>query len=190
MHFRVCASFLAVGSLCVLNGVRGKLLDTRTFPIVDLGYATHRPTFTNATESGQRLDIYKNIRFAHPPTGDLRFRKPKTPPPAQDGIQCGEQPEEETVCISSIPKEYPFPGFNGTSFGHDDCLFLDVYVPEGTKPGDKLPVLQWILGSAYTFSSKDWINPLGLHDGSSRPGQRFISVVNNYRYVPVFKTRR
>ena len=81
----------------------------------------------------------------------------------------------------------PFPLLSGKTWGSEDCLFLNVIVPEGVKEGDKVPVLHWVLGSAYVFGGKDWTGfgietsglfnrPLGLPD-------RFIIVTHNYRYV-------
>jgi carboxylesterase type B len=151
--------------------------------IVDLGYARHRPTHTNTTKSGQNVLSYMNIRFAQPPTGPLRFKKPVVPPHYSEGIQDGLYPPLFTDCISAAPPVVPFPGINGTAWGHEDCLFLNVLVPEGVKPGDDVPVLHWITGSAYAFGGKDtFLGPLGLIDGiKANPEQRFIFVASNYR---------
>jgi len=98
--------------------------------LVNLGYAKHLPTYVNTTASGQRVAIYKNIRFANSPTGDLRFRAPNTTLPRVDSVQDGRMPGQSTDCIASMPAYIPFPG-NGSTWGREDCLFLDVYVPEG-----------------------------------------------------------
>lgn len=153
--------------------------------IVDLGYARHRPTYTSTTASGQKILSYMNIRFAQPPTGPLRFKRPVTPPPCTAGIQNGSYPPFFTDCISSAPPYAPFPGLNGTTWGHEDCLFLNVLVPDGVGPGDNVPVLHWIVGSAYAFGSKDlFLHPLGLFDGvNNNPGEKFIYVASNYRFA-------
>ncbi|KAH9984344.1 Alpha/Beta hydrolase protein [Xylariaceae sp. FL0662B] len=149
--------------------------------LVDLGYAKHVPTFINTTATGKKVAIYKNIRFANPPTGDLRFRKPDTDLPKTEGIQDGNVPWASLDCISSAPPGSPFAGMNGTTWGHEDCLFLDVYVPEGVKPWDKVPVLHYLFGSAFAFGSKDVLfNPLGLFDLANKD-EKFIFVTNNYR---------
>ena len=157
---------------------------------MELGYAKHVPTFVNATDSGKNVTIYKNIRYGNPPIGNLRFRKPDTKLPRQDGIQDGHVPWRSRSCISTVPAGAPFPDINGTTWGHEDCLFLDVYVPKGVKPGDKVPVLHMFHGSAYTFLDKeatDFFNPIGLFDGSEEENT-FIFVMNNYRLVhPVKK---
>ncbi|UNI16019.1 hypothetical protein JDV02_002496 [Purpureocillium takamizusanense] len=151
--------------------------------LVDLGYAKHVPTYVNTTASGQRVAIYKNIRFARAPTDDLRFRAPDANLPHVDGVQDGKVPWQSTDCIASAPAFAPFPAINGTTWGREDCLFLDVYVPEGVRPGDNVPVLHNFHGSAYAFGNKEmFMNPMGLFDLMHRQSLgKFIVVGNNYR---------
>jgi carboxylesterase type B len=155
------------------------------FPNIDLGYAVHAVTSINITASGLQIANYNNIRYAQPPTGKLRFRKPATPPPHAHGILNGTE-YISTDCVSSAPSEIPFPGINGTYWGSEDCLFLNVQVPEGVKEGDNLPVIHWIHGSAYAFGSKDnyytRVDAFGLFDRASEVfGEKFIFVASNYR---------
>ncbi|KAE8381133.1 Alpha/Beta hydrolase protein [Aspergillus bertholletiae] len=159
------------------------VITAQSFPQIDLGYAIHTPTFINTTTSGTKIGLYNNIRFAQPPTGSRRFRNPVTPPPHEDGIQDGRDRLLISDCVSAVPPQAPFPGINGTSWGHEDCLFLNVWVPEGVREGDNVPVLHWLHGSAFAFGSKDlfgdgmgvygWVSSaheemdanVGLHDG-------------------------
>ena len=151
--------------------------------LVDLGYAKHVPTLVNETSSGRKVRIYKNIRFANPPTGEIRFRLPDTDLPAVEGIQDGKAPDLANDCISSAPAAAPYPPYNGTTWGKEDCLFLDVYVPDDVQPGDDVPVLLWFVGSAFAFGSKDmFVSPMGLFDRVD-DDTKFIYVANNYRYV-------
>lgn len=159
--------------------------NAQVFPPIDLGYAIHAPTFVNTTKLGIRVGLYNNIRFAQPPTGDLRFRKPRLPPPQETGIQDGRHRLFRSDCVSAAPREVPFPGINGSTWGQEDCLFLNVWVPQGVQPGrDKVPVVHWLYGSAYAFGSKDWlVDGMALMDRIQRPEERFIYVASNYRYV-------
>ncbi|KAF3481766.1 uncharacterized protein GIQ15_04525 [Arthroderma uncinatum] len=156
----------------------------KAFPPVDLGYAIHKPTYINITASGLSVAKYNNIRFAQPPVGDLRFRKPKTPPPQTHGVQDGSQ-YPSTDCVSSAYAGVPFPGLNGTTWGQEDCLFVNVQVPDGIKEGDQVPVLHWIHGSGYAFGSKDTVgitvDPEGLFDNLRKSDEKFIFVTSNYR---------
>ncbi|KAK6543385.1 hypothetical protein TWF694_000133 [Orbilia ellipsospora] len=153
------------------------------FPVVDLGYARHAPTLVNQTILYNiSYATYANIRFAQPPTGELRFRAPKLPPPKSSTIQNGSYPRNSTDCLISIPPDLPIaPGTNGTSWGSEDCLFLTVKVPEGLA-GQKVPVLHWLYGGGYLFGgSSDWAgNPAGLFEEMD-PNEKFITVSSNYR---------
>jgi carboxylesterase type B len=64
---------------------------------------------------------------------------------------------------------------------------LNVVVPEGVKEGDKVPVLHWVVGSAYAFGGKDWtgfgINTHGLFNRPLNLSNQFIIVTHNYRYA-------
>ncbi|PGH06545.1 hypothetical protein AJ79_06484 [Helicocarpus griseus UAMH5409] len=158
---------------------------TDPFPTVDLGYATHVPTYINETSSGFRYANYNNIRFAEPPLGALRFRRPKTPPPKQYGIQNGSAPRFATDCVSAVPGIFPDLGIGTRSWGREDCLFLNVRVPEGAKEGDNLPVIHWVHGSAFVYGSKDFKEAVGdgsgLYDDLDPSSQKFIYVASNYR---------
>ncbi|KAK2781178.1 hypothetical protein FQN52_001759 [Onygenales sp. PD_12] len=173
------ASLLALLSLVLPQPAHGKDVP---FPPIDLGYAVHVPTYVNSTASGLKFADYKNIRFAKPPLGDLRFRKPEIPPPKQEGVQNGSAAPFFRDCVSSVPPELAVPGLNGTTWGQEDCLFLNVRVPEGVKEGDNVPVLHWIFGGGYTYGSKDTgYDAVGVYDDMECPDQKFIYVASNYR---------
>lgn len=158
---------------------------------VDLGYARHQVTHQNLTNAGHRVNVYKNIRFAEPAQ---RFRRPVFPPaPDEPGVVRSGNYSQDTRCVSAVPQgaEVLFPGLNGTVFGREDCLFLDVYVPgdlachlsaAATSHGAGVPVLHWLHGSAYAFGSKELgFTPLGLFDELLSQGKPFVLVVSNYR---------
>lgn len=149
-----------------------------------------------------QLYVFKNIRFAAPPVGNLRWAKP-APPPQQSGVQDGSY---GPICVQA-----PLPGLQLTGPGADspigeafnkylggipvpsfkeaseDCLFLDVYVPAKAveNPSLRLPVISWFYGGAYTFGAKDQVEPvLPLYDGTGllqQSGGNVIFVVSNYR---------
>lgn len=156
-----------------------------SFPVVDLGYARHAPTSVNTTKTNITYATYRNIRFAQPPVGDLRFKRPVTPPPASNGIQNGIVPQNSTNCIQTVPHWLvPAPGLNGTTWGSEDCLFVDVYVPDGVSmasAGTGLPVLHWIYGGGFFIGAKDTGNdPSSLYEVMN-PDEKFIVVASNYR---------
>lgn len=171
--------------LCALSAACTRAATTaQPFPNVDLGYAVHAPTFINTTASGLRVASYKNIRYAQPPTQERRFLYAQTPPPQETGIVDGSE-YQSTDCVSSAPSTVPYPGINGTNWGQEDCLFLNVQVPYGVKEGDNLPVIHWLHGSAYAFGSKDnpytSVDPIGLYTRLNQTEEKFIFVASNYR---------
>ncbi|KAK3939102.1 putative esterase and lipase [Diplogelasinospora grovesii] len=121
---------------------------------------------------------FKNIRFAAPPVGSLRWAKP-APPTVNTTLQDGSYGPQCEV-LGGLP----VPIFAG---GDEDCLFLDVYVPGKAlkNPNLRLPVVVWIYGGAYVFGSKDSLQPdLPFYDGSGMMGQagnNMIFVAMNYR---------
>ncbi|KAK2871625.1 hypothetical protein FQN49_002997 [Arthroderma sp. PD_2] len=179
------ASYLLLLTLPSLSAAGYPNKDATPFPKVDLGYAAHIPTYVNETSSGLKYANYNNIRFAQPPLGPLRFRRPKTPPPKEPGVKNGSAPRFATDCVSAIPNIFPEQGVPSRSWGHEDCLFLNVRVPEGVKEGDNVPVIHWIHGSGYAYGSKDLGNVTGdgrgLFEDMDRSTQKFIYVASNYR---------
>jgi carboxylesterase type B len=88
--------------------------------------------------------VFKNIRFAAPPVGELRWAKP-APPARVTGVQDGS---EGRACTQSGAT--PRPGIPLTTSG-EDCLFLDLTVPaKAIRDATlKLPVMAWFYGGAY-----------------------------------------
>ncbi|KAI9706591.1 MAG: hypothetical protein M1836_003598 [Candelina mexicana] len=179
--------------------------DPRDLPVVDLGYTWQRASFF---ESNERLFVFNNIRFGEPPVGDLRFAAPVE---AKQNltIQTGE---DERICIQGYPTWTQLGAqwiplyLSGNTAGiegflanpplldptkippmgpteTEDCLFLDVVVPQAifankTESG-LAPVLVWIYGGGYAFGHKKAnANPYGLID---RSGDGIVYVAINYR---------
>ncbi|KAI9712910.1 MAG: hypothetical protein M1812_006779 [Candelaria pacifica] len=181
-------------------------------PTVDLGYGLWKASIN---ETGRYYN-FSNIRYAQPPVGNLRFGAP-LPPLAnrtsvndgQDGRVCPQGSvqwsSERALFIQSYFSaasnisdftKIPPPGINpkGTPPGqadgraNEDCLFLDVIVPEGIYNGSnarKAPVMVWLFGGGFYSGSKDSQgNPAGLVSQSvsgpaSSPGAIFVAI--NYR---------
>lgn len=119
---------------------------------------------------------FSNIRYAAPPVGELRFRAP-TPPAVnrssvQDGLETRMCPQSyppwmatigwvpDYLQSGTIPNNTvtaSVPSNNSSSAAprdpsqSEDCLFLDVMVPqsvfESAGRGDGAPVLVWIYGT-------------------------------------------
>ncbi len=79
-----------------------------------------------------------SIRYAAPPTGDLRWQAPQPPPKAKCIQPAKKQPP---ICPQTgafgTPAVYGFK----SGPGNEDCLYLNVYAaPNATD----LPVMVWI----------------------------------------------
>lgn len=119
---------------------------------------------------------WKGVRYAAPPTGDLRFRAPQPPQPWTGVADAGR--------FGSVCPQPPVPNFPldlGAPQG-EDCLFVNVWAPSGTAPGDDKPVMVWLHGGAYVLGSSS--QP--LYDGRRLASSGDVVVVSlNYR-VGVF----
>lgn len=91
---------------------------------------------------GHRAWTYLGIPYARPPVGDLRFAPPDVdPPPAWDGVRNGSA--HMPACIQDQPaRQHPvhrlFAAFASPTAAQlrtsEDCLYLNVYRPEGKPP--------------------------------------------------------
>jgi hypothetical protein len=110
---------------------------------VDLGYAIYIGAHNNVTG----LNVWKGIRYAAPPTGGLRWQAPQ--PPLTD-----REPILATNYGWSCPQTNPALVGTLWSARSEDCLFLNVWVPDSIKrvnstPTSKLPVFVSIHGGGY-----------------------------------------
>ena len=80
---------------------------------------------------------YAGIPYAKPPVGELRFRDPVPAEPWDGVFQADHYEKDPMQDYMQRPR---------TEFS-EDCLYLNVWVPKG---GEKLPVMIWIPGGAYS----------------------------------------
>ena len=105
---------------------------------LNLPYATYGPAYYN---SSGRFYIFRNVRFAAPPLGELRWASPA-------------EPQNETGVQDGTYGPSCFQEATSSTAQSEDCLFLDVYVP-GYAVQDpsayQLPVLFFLYGGGYCF---------------------------------------
>ena len=113
---------------------------------------TQNGTVTGITAEG--MNEFLGIRYAAPPTGDLRWQPPQPVPAAMAthtatafGPHCAQAASPYGVASNS-----------------EDCLYLNVYVPAGTRPANAkpLPVMFWIHGGALVVGESDSYDPVRL----------------------------
>ncbi|XP_069125447.1 uncharacterized protein [Argopecten irradians] len=93
---------------------------------------------------------FRNIPYAKPPVGDLRFEKTVPIEPwtdTLDGTMFGPSCIQDTRMFADF-QEYAYN--NITS---EDCLQLNVYVPGSVSTATKKPVMFWIHGGGYMIGN-------------------------------------
>ena len=113
---------------------------------------------------------FKNIPYAAPPVGPLRWRPPR--PAASTGL--GVRDASRYVAPSACKKITPDNGV-GPGPASEDCLTLNVFAPE--KASGPLPVMVWIHGGGLVNGS----GTAALYDGAALARQGVVVVTINYR---------
>ncbi|KAL8628171.1 hypothetical protein Q9189_006107 [Teloschistes chrysophthalmus] len=135
-------------------------------PQVDLGYERYQG-FSNATAG---LNYFLGVRYAAPPIGSRRWQAPVAPLVNRGEIlpadslpprcpQSGESPQ--------VPPAYNYSG-------NEDCLFLNVFAPQGKT---NLPVLVYIHGGGYGAGQANY----DLTEIINTNNNSFIGVTIQYR---------
>jgi len=116
------------------------------------------------------VKIWKGVRYAAPPVGDLRWRAPQPPEPwatTMDASQFGFVCPQPT--LPRVPLDLGAPR-------GEDCLFLNIW--SSAEPGDNKPVMVWVHGGAYVLGSAG--QP--IYDGTVLAGSGdVVTVTVNYR---------
>lgn len=165
---------------------------------------------TPAQETGNYFN-FSNIRYAAPPTGNLRFAAPVKPTEINRTVNDGQQ---GSICAQAQPywyevASYFLGGSDAATLEYvegqveqaeaaltisglaapdlrttEDCLFLDVIVPESIyTQNTSAPVLVWVYGGGYVNGDKTSTgNPATLiATASENGGEGVVYVAMNYR---------
>jgi para-nitrobenzyl esterase len=138
-------------------------------------YAQDDPTIVE-TQSGRvqglvqdRLIIFKGIPYAAPPVGDLRWREPQPPEPWTDVLETTAFVHD---CMQQVVDFEPIQ-----TTPSEDCLYLNIWMPDYADPGDNLPVMVWIHGGGFVGGGTS----IPVYDGSAFARQGIVVVSVNYR---------
>jgi carboxylesterase type B len=118
--------------------------------------------------------ILISIRFAAPPTGQLRWQRPEAPAINRTTTTTANSYGPTCLQIGSSP---PSNTSSNTTGASEDCLFLNVQAPANAS---NLPVLVWIHGGGYGAGN-------GRQDFSdilTTNGNNFVTVAIQYRLGP------
>ena len=113
---------------------------------------------------------YKGVPFAAPPVGELRWKEPQPVEPWSDTLAC------DSYGPSCPQPMSDWTGMMDVGYTDEDCLYLNVWTPAQT-PDEKLPVMVWIHGGAFTSGT----GSLPIYDGHNLAGKEVVVVTINYR---------
>ena len=117
--------------------------------------------------------IYRNIPYAAPPVGPLRWAPPAKLTPwtgERDGTKAGVSCMQ-TMRADGAPN---LGSANGPM--SEDCLQLNVFAPKGAR---KAPVMVWLHGGSHRYGA-GWI-----YDGANFARDGVVLVAINYRLGPL-----
>lgn len=117
----------------------------------------------NTAESG--LERWLGIPYAQPPVGGLRF---KAPVPVTD-------PAPDVKQALEFGDACPQPGANLGAPISEDCLYLNIYRPEGTNSSANLPILVFIHVSTASQEIRTVSNCL-FREGNGQTGQLVTNI--------------
>ncbi|GAB6024181.1 hypothetical protein CHUAL_008884 [Chamberlinius hualienensis] len=125
---------------------------------------------TMTSENGRNYLAFRGIPYGEPTNKDLRF----APPVARgkwNGVWDATKDGQMCVQFAVLRQQYD---------GDEDCLLLNVYIPETRNKTKLLPVIYYIHGGAFVMGSgrSDEIGPEKMMDYDA------ILVVVNYRVGP------
>ncbi|GAB7354424.1 hypothetical protein MBLNU459_g4915t1 [Dothideomycetes sp. NU459] len=137
---------------CLVAATLASLANSQSEPIVDLGYAQ----YLGVQNASLSVTSYFGIRYAQAPVGQLRFRAPvdiedhndHNPAAVIDATEQGPQ------CIQGTPGWQTTPTTPSPEPGSEDCLLLDVLVPEHPV-SSSLPVMVQIHGGGYATRNSE-----------------------------------
>jgi para-nitrobenzyl esterase len=119
--------------------------------------------------SDARIRVFKGIRYAAPPIGELRWQAPRPVPPwsgIRQATQFGPRCMQGRIFADMVFRDEP----------GEDCLYLNVWTPAHT-PRNRLPVMVWIHGGGFQAGSGS--EP--RQDGEALAGNGVVVVTFNYR---------
>ena len=124
------------------------------------------------TQLPSGVKAYLGIRYAAPPTQELRWKAPQ--PLKWDGIWVADRLGAE--CIQVL-RPHDINHYFGEEPTGEDCLYLNVWAPSSAKAGANLPVIVFIYGGGGTIGSSG----MAVYGGESIAKQGAVFVSFNYR---------
>jgi para-nitrobenzyl esterase len=146
-------------------------------PVVQIGAGALRGTTAGSATA------FRGIPYARPPVGELRWQPPQPPLPwegVREALQPGSACTQRTSGLT--PFFAPMAQAYGSNFeqppiqSSEDCLYLDVWVPEWPVKR-ALPVMVWLHGGSNVVGS----GTESTYNGVSLTRHGVVLVTLNYR---------
>ena len=153
-------------TLALLCAVFHDLVAASSAPIVTTSQGSLRGT---VSEYVSGVNVFKGIRYANSTAGSLRWTHPPGPAKSWSGII------NATIFAPECPQIDKSAG--NTIVGDEDCLFLNVWTPEGFTNTSNYPVYFWIYGGRFEGGSGSALT----YDGSGLAKRGVVVVTINYR---------
>jgi len=139
-------------------------------------------TLTACITSGPESEVFFQLPYALPPTGERRWKPPVSDDwPSRTGYY--RDATRHTTTCPEIPYVFSILGSGGTWSGSEDCLLLDIYRPANTTKDAKLPVFFWIHGGGLDWGDS-WFG--GVYNGKHLANKHGVIVVNIQYRLNVF----
>lgn len=120
--------------------------------------------------------VFKNIPYADPPVGQLRWKAP-TPPTERSTLWNGQNRNPSCPQIAQFFSHVSLSQI-GQVVGSEDCLYLNIWKPKNTDFQKDLPVIVWLHGGSNRYGTAS--DP--LYDGANLADKTNSVVVTiNYR---------
>lgn len=147
----------------------GKKIDLKKVP-TEAGFVSGK------TGADGTIKIFMGVPFAAPPVGNLRWKAPQAHDKWQGVRACTAPPPSS---MQAPPK--PFMMWSQEFMApmepiSEDCLYLNIWTG-AQNSGEKLPVIVWIHGGAFTGGS----GTVPLYDGEEMAKKGVVFITINYR---------
>ncbi|KAH6683455.1 para-nitrobenzyl esterase [Halenospora varia] len=170
--------------LNMLLGAQLPLLSLAASPTITLTDGVITGTATSVSGATATVNKFLGIPFAQPPVKDLRWALPQPAKPWPNETK--DASKWSAACLNQFVTTGPgttqplneklFATFNNPAGQSEDCLYLNVYVPD--TPTQNKAVLFWIYGGSLQGGTA----MQSLYDGTNLAGgQDVVVVAANYR---------
>jgi para-nitrobenzyl esterase len=112
------------------------------------------------------------VPFAKPPVNDLRWKPPE--PVSWNGVWTADRKMPECM---QVLRPHNINNYFGEEATAEDCLYLNVWAPPGSRANEKLPVIVFIYGGGGTIGSAG----SGMYDGENMAKKGVVFVTMGYR---------